>query len=546
MFRLANATASNVTLNQKQQEYFDNIVQWKKENPKESYQNIFRRLEEKYDELTFSNAQALYYNKFRYILEDKKVPKSPKTATPSEAEGVDTVEIRIQQLPVRVAEIDGVTYIVAKDILKSIGISTTSSYLDNLLTDENKKIVWMQSPRGLAKTLIVKIEIGVEFLETVIEKHPMKKVKDKASLALTDLKNYLISITTAKINLIGDISSLIEDDDFDGPPTDDLRDDDDEQVEVNLATKPEVVEPKQETVEQAKEAPKSEEKPKSTSKAKATSSAKTSDKPKAKKTEKPAEKTKSVAPKAQKAKTTSSQPTKTAEEKPKTEKTTPPSSPRVYDNPYSARLYEENEKVEFKVEKIDTKAVIGVTKDGYNTPATVFMSDVIDDEVSSLSDFFTVGETVLASVLYYDDKLSRLVLSTKESMNASYRMKQRAGKVSNFVTKRDEKPKGGEQSSNSMIRKQPSSSVGNKTFPDLPELSIRANKELNSIIQVIGHGARIGALSPEAKRKLIELLNSKGIAAVSMKIQETIGSFQPDLGLLFLKEVEKNIKADGL
>jgi hypothetical protein len=85
---------------------------------------------------------------------------------------------------------------------------------------------------------------------------------------------------------------------------------------------------------------------------------------------------------------------------------------------------------------------------------------------------------------------------------------------------------------------------------DLPvdklfELYIQGDKELEKIVSILNK--KVGALTPSARAKLLDILNRDDVTLVDfiMSLSGTISNFQADLGLILLKEIENNL-SDGL
>lgn len=416
--------APRTEVQMRNEKILNDLIEWKEQNPSMSLQSMFKKIAEKYN-ITFSNAQALYYTKFKTLFDDEVKPTTEYNDNLKEI-------IRLNKQEVRVVEHKDSLYIVAKDLLKSIGIGSISSHLNTLLEENDKTIVPVKSSHGYAKTLIVKIDTCLEFLNIVIDKHKSVQTRQKAENSLRDLKFFIESLK------------------------------------------------KDET---------------STSK---TSNNRTNN---------------SITP--------------------------------VKD------LYRNGEKVEFLITHIGTKSVLGETKDGYKTPGMIYISDVANSYVKDLHDYFEKGKTVLAAVKHYDWQLNRLFLNTKETIKPINRNHNKeilqSAKPALSVTIREERENNDSHELTFYNENLPSIPEVSKTNQDdTPQLSIKAQVELEAIMDMINAEARIGALSPEAKRKLIELLNEKGLVKVITGIKDSVSEFKPDLGLLFLNEVEKKFGNGGL
>lgn len=80
---------------------------------------------------------------------------------------------------------------------------------------------------------------------------------------------------------------------------------------------------------------------------------------------------------------------------------------------------------------------------------------------------------------------------------------------------------------------------------NLYDISIQCEKEVDKIISILNK--KVGALTPSAKQKLSDILRKEDVTLVdfSMSMSSSISNFEPDLGLILLKEIEKNL-SDGL
>ncbi|PGK52325.1 hypothetical protein CN918_31530 [Priestia megaterium] len=469
------SATSKLTIKERNQLILKDLIQWKEENPKETLQNLFKRIEDKYEGMTYTNAQSLYYNKFREIL-DKKEPQSAPSVMPHDF-GDPSVKnvVILNQYKSRVVEVEGTDYIVSKDLLKSVGINSISTILNAMMTKENTTKISVKNNGVSSKTTVINIPLAVEFLEKIAEDHLSVKIRAKAKTSLSDLRQFL-SLTP------------------------------------------------EQRMEKTREAIKEE----------------------------------------------SSQSSSTSENNEVQSSSKPTSSQQPYMRSYSSMnlvgnnvfvpegFYKQNDKVEFLVEQINLKTVKGRTTDQYKVPGTIYIADVAEGYIADLRDYFEEGKTVLATVMTFDAQFQRLHLSTKDSISTknrshrdntnTYRPIRRATTNNLSVTVKEEK--GQNESREITFFPQDVTTLVDESaetgIATLPTLSIRAQTELDAIVNLINNEARIGALTPKAKHLLIELLNEKGLVNIISGIKDVQRDFQPDLGLLFLQEVAKQIKDGGL
>jgi len=83
-----------------------------------------------------------------------------------------------------------------------------------------------------------------------------------------------------------------------------------------------------------------------------------------------------------------------------------------------------------------------------------------------------------------------------------------------------------------------------KDLPEPPSSSTQQNDESLKDVMVFLNGI-VGALSPKSKEKLKELVEEYGVFKFTLAMVEASNSFENDLGLRFLGDIEKKI-ADGL
>lgn len=71
----------------------------------------------------------------------------------------------------------------------------------------------------------------------------------------------------------------------------------------------------------------------------------------------------------------------------------------------------------------------------------------------------------------------------------------------------------------------------------LSNFEIEQSKEIQNIMSRLNQ--KVGAISPAAREKLLELLNEKGIVEFTIAMMQVMPEFKADLGLMILNEIEK-------
>ncbi len=77
----------------------------------------------------------------------------------------------------------------------------------------------------------------------------------------------------------------------------------------------------------------------------------------------------------------------------------------------------------------------------------------------------------------------------------------------------------------------------------LSQLEIERNREINNILDRLKD--KVGAISPQAREKLVQLLSEKGLVEFTIAMMQVIPDFKPDLGLILLNQIEEKVN-DGL
>lgn len=140
---------------------------------------------EKYN-ISYGNAQQLYYTRVRGKEDEETEDTSKQWELAMDAKMLENVVINQEE--VRVVEYENGLYVVAKDLLLSIGIKSSSSYLNELLVEEDKVITPIPSTHGLAKTLIISIDTAIAFLEIVSVQHQSLKIQSSAKVGIPILQ----------------------------------------------------------------------------------------------------------------------------------------------------------------------------------------------------------------------------------------------------------------------------------------------------------------------------------------------------------------------
>lgn len=77
----------------------------------------------------------------------------------------------------------------------------------------------------------------------------------------------------------------------------------------------------------------------------------------------------------------------------------------------------------------------------------------------------------------------------------------------------------------------------------LSQLEIEQSREVNNILDRLKD--KVGAISPQAREKLLQLLSEKGLVEFTIAMMQVIPDFKPDLGLVLLNQIEEKVN-DGL
>lgn len=189
----------------------DAIVKEIRERAKKGFQygeraTFFNEIAEKYG-ITAGNAQQLYYTRVKGKENEEVAEREEQMKQQMECDMVDTLIVNSES--VRVAEYKGRLHVVARDLLQAIGIKSSSSYLNDLLLEEDRIITLIPSSHGLAKTLIISLDTAVVFLEIVSVQHTNLSIRATAKKAIPLLKNMQEKPTGTSSKLVQRVSEPV-------------------------------------------------------------------------------------------------------------------------------------------------------------------------------------------------------------------------------------------------------------------------------------------------------------------------------------------------
>lgn len=257
-------------------------------------------------------------------------------------------------------------------------------------------------------------------------------------------------------------------------------------------------------------------------------------------------------------------------------------------------IYRYGDLVEVEVINIVSYGVFVETLDKFKTQGLIHIKNARDSYIADLNLYFEPGDRLEAEVERYEKPTKRLNLSTlhlnlppkepkvekeleippNEEVHYSYNkevdhydtvlaeklgpLKDKLALSSNpaqpiEVNKSSVAPTTNTFSSNkgfvtnsNQSTEQPVSSreaFGVKTSKknNLFDIYIESDKELNKIVSILNK--KVGALTPAAKAKLVEIISREDITLVDfiMTMSSSIPDFEPDFGLILLKEIENNL-----
>ncbi|MEJ1518102.1 S1 RNA-binding domain-containing protein [Bacillus cereus] len=565
------------------------------------YGEVKKYLEQLADEMdtTFKVVQNLYYNRVK-----EKATDTPKETVVREKEEIDTTDNLsrtdiINGKDVRlVKDEDKTEYYVAKDVFNSLNIDRTSALAKEGLKKEYKQYIPVKSSHGFVKTTVLKPTNLAEFLKFIIQKHTSSVIRDKAQEFLNHIENpnqNSINSTLMQENTEKTIvkqkpeSQVIKTEHV--HPIIKSASKEEKTEQVNSTVKPVSKEEKTEQVNSTVKLASKEEKTeqvnpivKPVSKEEKTEQVNPIVKPVSKE-----EKTEQVnsmaklAPKEEKnqASTTSYRMGKAVSFEKEEDKQPRPN-------------YKYGDILEAVVIHIPDYGAIIETLDEYKMKGLIHIGDIRYGHVSNVHMYFTVGDKIRAKVKRYDKENNRLNLTVKE-LKGPYRIKDEAEekekeeKFEEVISEEngiilEDKPKNdvlaqellkvkdrltlasspqettqdtkveaeiapkAEPKIESVVGENKILSSGgtnmvtgetNLVIQSSQGLEIEGNKELENIISRLNN--KIGAISPQAREKMLELLNENSIVEFTIAMIEVLPEFKADLGLMLLGEIEKKM-----
>lgn len=513
------------------------------------YGEVKRYLEQLADEMgtTFKVVQNLYYNRVK-----EKATDTSKETVVREKEEIDTTDNLtrtdiINGKDVRlVKDEDKTEYYVAKDVFNSLNIDRTSALAKEGLKKEYKQYIPVKSSHGFVKTTVLKPTNLAEFLKFIIQKHTSSVIREKAQEFLNHIENpnqNSITSTSTQENTEKTIAK---------------------QKPESQVIKTEHVHPIIKTL------------------------------PKEEKTEQ-VNPTVKLASKEEKTEQVNS----TVKPVSKEQKNQAPTVPYRMGK---AVLFEKEEdkqpRPNYKYGDILEAVVIHIpeygamieTLDEFKIKGLIHIGDIRYGHVSNVHMYFSVGDKIRAKVKRYDKEQNRLNLTVKE-LKEPYRIKDEAEeklkeeKFEEVMSEEngiilEEKPKNDalaqellkvkdrltlasspqettqDTKIEAKIEPKVESVVGenkilssggtnmaaqglNLVIQPSQGLEIEGNKELENIISRLNN--KIGAVSPQARAKMLELLNENSIVEFTIAMIEVLPEFKADLGLMLLSEIEKKM-----
>ncbi|PFJ30218.1 S1 RNA-binding domain-containing protein [Bacillus thuringiensis] len=501
------------------------------------YGEVKKYLEQLADEMgtTFKVVQNLYYNRVK-----EKSTDTPKETVVREKEEIDTTDNLsrteiINGKDVRlVKDEDKTEYYVAKDVFYSLNIDRTSALAKEGLKKEYKQYIPVKSSHGFVKTTVLKPTNLAEFLKFIIQKHTSSVIRDKAQEFLNHIENPNQNSNTSTSTQENTEKTIVK------------------QKPESQVIKTEHVHPiiksvsKEEKTEQVN----------------------------------PIVKPVSKEEKNQ-ASTTSYRMGKAVSFEKEEDKQPRPN-------------YKYGDILEARVIHIPDYGAIIETLDEYKMKGLIHIGDIRYGHVSNVHMYFTVGDKIRAKVKRYDKENNRLNLTVKE-LKEPYRIKDEAEekekeeKFEEVMSEEngiilEDKPKNdvlaqellkvkdrltlasspqettqdtkveaeiapkAEPKVESVVGENKILSSGgtnmvtgetNLVIQSSQGLEIEGNKELENIISRLNN--KIGAISPQAREKMLELLNENSIVEFTIAMIEVLPEFKADLGLMLLGEIEKKM-----
>lgn len=212
--------------------------------------------------------------------------------------------------------------------------------------------------------------------------------------------------------------------------------------------------------------------------------------------------------------------------------------------------------VEVVVQRILHYGLIVETTDGTTTTGLIHISEIKDSYVDNLpgSNLFKIGDVLNARVKGLDKEKGNLSLSTKKlsliplrniylNVNDKEEYKKHENPPINLIS---DKISSADlhhlfQKEMEEIPAEKEDMLVGQTMESIAEHTTKAidDEEIKEMISFLN--GVVGALSPKAKEKLEELTSKHLIFKVTMKMMKVSQGFENDLGLMFLKEVEKEL-----
>ncbi|MGX5609652.1 S1 RNA-binding domain-containing protein [Bacillus cereus] len=549
------------------------------------YGEVKKYLEQLADEMdtTFKVVQNLYYNRVK-----EKATDTPKETVVREKEEIDTTDNLsrtdiINGKDVRlVKDEDKTEYYVAKDVFNSLNIDRTSALAKEGLKKEYKQYIPVKSSHGFVKTTVLKPTNLAEFLKFIIQKHTSSVIRDKAQEFLNHIENpnqNSINSTLMQENNEKTIvkqkpeSQVIKTEHVHPIIKSASKEEKTEQVNPNVkpASKEEKIEQVNSTVKSASKEEKTEQVNPvviSTSKEEKIGQVNPIVKPVSKEEK-------------NQASTTSYRMGKAVSFEKEEDKQPRPN-------------YKYGDILEARVIHIPDYGAIIETLDEYKMKGLIHIGDIRYGHVSNVHMYFTVGDKIRAKVKRYDKENNRLNLTVKE-LKEPYRIKDEAEekekeeKFEEVMSEEngiilEDKPKNDvlaqellkvkdrltlasspqettqdtkveaeiapkvEPKVESVVGENKILSSGgtnmvtgetNLVIQSSQGLEIEGNKELENIISRLNN--KIGAISPQAREKMLELLNENSIVEFTIAMIEVLPEFKADLGLMLLGEIEKKM-----
>lgn len=173
--------------------------------------------------------------------------------------------------------------------------------------------------------------------------------------------------------------------------------------------------------------------------------------------------------------------------------------------------YKYGDLIDVEITKIVSYGAFVKTLDGYEYKGLIHVSEIKNEYVDDVSLYFDVGDRIKAKVKkVYKDKIEFSTKGLKVPLKIRVEdtnLGEKLNKVKQTLQAKEE------------------------------------DKEFEEIVRFIN--GIVGALSPEAKQRMREVINKHGLFKFTLGVTKVSENFKPDLGLLFIEEVDKKV-AGGL